>query len=42
MLFLCNFFVPFDRANNLLIYLCNHYQMDQSKMHILLTELMSN
>ena len=40
--FLCNFNVPFDKANNLLIFLCDYYQMDKSKMHILLTELMSN
>ena len=39
---LCNFNVPFDKAHNLLIYLCNLYQMDKSKMHILMTELMSN
>jgi len=40
--FLCNFNVPFDKANNLLIFLCDYYSMDKSKMHILLTELMSN
>ena len=40
--FLCNFNVPFDKANNLLIFLCDYYAMDKSKMHILLTELMSN
>ena len=40
--FLCNFGVPFEKANNLLIFLSNFYQMDKNKMHILLTELMSN
>lgn len=35
----CNFAVPFDQANELLIYFCNVYQMEKSKMHILLTEL---
>ena len=40
--FLCNFNVSFEKANNLLIFLCDFYQMDKSKMHILLTELMSN
>lgn len=39
---LCNFAVPFGKANNLIIFLSNHYQLDQSKIHILLTELMSN
>jgi hypothetical protein len=40
--YLCNFGVKFEQANNLLLYLCNYYQMDKSKMHILLTELLSN
>ena len=39
---LCNFMVPFERANELLLNLCLKYGMDKSKMHILLTELMSN
>lgn len=38
----CNMNVPFSQANELLIYFCNVYQMEKSKMHILLTELMSN
>jgi hypothetical protein len=38
----CNMSLPFDQANELLIYFCNVYQMEKSKMHILLTELMSN
>ena len=40
--FLCNFMVPFEKANELLLNLCLKYGMDKSKMHILLTELMSN
>jgi hypothetical protein len=39
---LSNFNVPFEKANNLLLYFCNFYQMDKHKMHILLTELMSS
>ena len=39
---LCNFMVPFEKANELLLSLCLKYGMDKSKMHILLTELMSN
>ena len=39
---LCNFMVPFERANELLLNLCLKYSMDKAKMHILLTELMSN
>ena len=42
VLLLCNFNVRFDDANELLIYYCQYYQMDKSKMQILLTELMSN
>ena len=42
MTFMCNFYVPYDKANKLLLHFCDYYQMDQSKMHILLTELMSN
>lgn len=38
----CNMALPFDLANELLIYFCNIYQMEKSKMHILLTELQSN
>ena len=38
----CNMALPFDQANELLIYFCNVYQMEKSKMHILLTELQSN
>ncbi len=42
MMLLCNFSVPFEKAYNLLLYLCSFYQMDKCKMQILLTELMSN
>lgn len=42
VLLLCNFNVPFDDANQLLLHFCQYYQMDKSKMQILLTELMSN
>mmetsp|Transcript_26157 Transcript_26157/g.39948 ORF Transcript_26157/g.39948 Transcript_26157/m.39948 type:complete len:139 (+) Transcript_26157:1418-1834(+) len=38
----CNFNVPFEKAQALLLHLCDHYQMDKGKMHILITELMSN
>lgn len=39
VLHFCNMALPFDQANELLIYFCNVYQMEKSKMHILLTEL---
>jgi len=42
MMLLCNYSVPFEKAYNLLLYLCQFYKMDKSKMQILLTELMSN
>ena len=35
----CNMSLPYDQANELLVYFCNMYQMENSKMHILLTEL---
>lgn len=35
----CNMALPFSQANELLIYFCNMFQMEKSKMHILLTEL---
>ena len=38
----CNMSLPYDQANELLVYFCNMYQMENSKMHILLTELQSN
>jgi len=38
----CNMALPFDQAHELLIYFCNVYQVEKSKMHILLTELQSN
>jgi len=38
----CNMMVPFDEAHELLIYFCNLYQVEKSKMHLLLTELQSN
>lgn len=38
----CNMALPFDQAHELLVYFCNIYQMEKSKMHILLTELQSN
>jgi hypothetical protein len=34
--------VPYENANEILIYFCNIYQMEKTKMHILLTELQSN
>ena len=34
--------LPFDQAHELLVHFCNVYQMEKSKMHILLTELQSN
>lgn len=38
----CTLMVPFEEANELLIYFCNMYQMEKNKMHLLLTELQSN
>ena len=35
----CNMSLPYDQANELLVYFCNMYQMENRKMHILLTEL---
>jgi hypothetical protein len=35
----CNMAVPFEDAHELLIYFCNVYEMEKSKMHILLIEL---
>jgi hypothetical protein len=34
--------LPFDQANEILVYFCNLYQMEKGKMHFLLTELQSN
>jgi hypothetical protein len=42
VLHFCHMALPFDQATELLIYFCNVYQMEKSKMHILLTELQSN
>lgn len=38
----CNMLLPYENANEILIYFCNMYQMEKSKMHILLTELQSS
>lgn len=37
-----NFGIPYGKANELLIGLCDHFQLEQSRMHLLLTELISN
>lgn len=37
-----NFSLPYEEANNLLVYFCEYFQMEQSRMHLLLTELQSN
>ena len=34
--------VPYENANEIICYFCNIFQMEKSKMHILLTELQSN
>ena len=40
--YLINFGVPYQEANTLLISICEHFQLEQSRMHLLLTELISN
>jgi hypothetical protein len=37
-----NFGLPYQEANTLLITVCEHFQLEQSRMHLLLTELISN
>ena len=37
-----NFGLPYSQANELLISLCETYQLEQSRVHLLLTELISN
>ena len=37
-----NFGLPYHQANSLLIKVCECFQLEQSRMHLLLTELISN
>lgn len=37
-----NFGLPYSEANQLLIGVCDFFQLEQSRMHLLLTELISN
>jgi hypothetical protein len=37
--FFINFGLRFDTSNDLLLELCEHYLMDSSRTHLLLTEL---
>lgn len=39
---LINFSVPYDQANELVVFCCEQFQLEKSKAHILLTELRSN
>ena len=38
----CTMAVPFKEAQELLIHFCDKYQVEKTKMHVLLTELQSN
>mmetsp|Transcript_20917 Transcript_20917/g.19974 ORF Transcript_20917/g.19974 Transcript_20917/m.19974 type:complete len:445 (+) Transcript_20917:1627-2961(+) len=37
-----NFSLPYEDSNDILIQFCDFYQLEQSRMHLLLTELQSN